>query len=202
MDEKKALNDWLNEFLNIKINDYDHLPDIDLYINQVIKYVDAMMEPYKDNLQDIQITSNMINNYVKGELIPSPLKKIYYREHLSRIYEVLTLKKVLSMTEVKQIEDERYTEGTKPSEVYDNFNRKYKTEIEAITSDTFSKLDDIKDSDDYESYINLATEYAMISTIYATISKKILYITRHIKEIKENELKEKELLDEAHKKKN
>ena len=37
-----------------------------------------------------------------------------------------------------------------PSDVYDDFNRKYKTEIEAITSDTFSKLDDIKDIDDYE----------------------------------------------------
>ena len=58
-----------------KLPHWEDLPEIDLYMDQVI----ALMEKYLSDLttQDDSklITPSMINNYVKLNIIPAPTKK-------------------------------------------------------------------------------------------------------------------------------
>ncbi|UKI49383.1 MAG: DUF1836 domain-containing protein [Clostridium sp.] len=52
------------------------LPDIDLYMDQVVTYLEKQLKILATSSLDKQITSSMINNYVKGEVISAPVSKI------------------------------------------------------------------------------------------------------------------------------
>jgi DNA-binding transcriptional MerR regulator len=196
---KKSLENWLNELNNFSFKNYEELPDIDLYMDQVVTFLDKQLYIFQNNTLDKQITSSMINNYVKGEVLPSPISKKYNREHLALIEEICTLKQVLSIADVKQIEDDRYTDTTSKGETFNEFNRLNNEKIEISVSEAFKKLNDI-DENDYSALIALATDFALTANAYINISRKILYLTKRYKDIERaKETKEAELQKEAKK---
>ena len=196
---KKSLENWLNELNSFSFKNYEELPDIDLYMDQVVTFLDKQLYIFQNNTLDKQITSSMINNYVKGEVLPSPISKKYNREHLALIEEICTLKQVLSIADVKQIEDDRYTDTTSKGETFNEFNRLNNEKIEISVSEAFKKLNDI-DENDYSALIALATDFALTANAYINISRKILYLTKRYKDIERaKETKEAELQKEAKK---
>ena len=172
------LDKWLKELDNFSYKDYKDLPDIDLYMDQVVTYLEKQLMIFQTSSLDKQITSSMINNYVKGEVVSSPIAKKYNREHLALIQEVCTLKQVLTIAEVKQIIDERYhKKDTANDEVFNNFkdlvNEKNKDAIFA----TKEKLENINDND-LNSLTDLAMNLALTANSYISISKRILFLIR------------------------
>ena len=196
---KKSLENWLNDLNNFSFKNYEELPDIDLYMDQVVTFLEKQLYIFQNNTLDKQITSSMINNYVKGEVLPSPISKKYNREHLALIEEICTLKQVLSIADVKQIENDRYQDATSKGEIFNEFNRLNNEKIEVSVSEAFKKLNDI-DENDSSALISLATEFALTANAYINISKKILYLTSRYANIeKAKELKDQELAKEAKK---
>ncbi len=194
---KKSLENWLNDLNNFSFKNYEELPDIDLYMDQVVTFLEKQLYIFQNNTLDKQITSSMINNYVKGEVLPSPISKKYNREHLALIEEICTLKQVLSIADVKQIENDRYQDVTAKGEIFNEFNRLNNEKIEVSVSEAFKKLNDI-DENDSSALISLATEFALTANAYINISKKILYLTSRYANIeKAKELKDQELAKEA-----
>lgn len=51
--------------------------------------------------EDKNLTSTMINNYVKHKVIPAPVKKKYEKEHLANLTMVCIAKQVLSLSEIQ-----------------------------------------------------------------------------------------------------
>lgn len=199
---KKSLENWLNELNNFSFKNYEELPDIDLYMDQVVTFLDKQLYIFQNNTLDKQITPSMINNYVKGEVLPSPISKKYNREHLALIEEICTLKQVLSIADVKQIEDDRYMDATSKGEIFNEFNRMNNEKIEISVSEAFKKLNDIEDNDS-SALIALATDFALTANAYINISKKILYMTKKYADIeKAKETKEAELKKDKKKKEN
>ena len=187
---KKALENWLNELNNFSFKNYEELPDIDLYMDQVVTFLDKQLYIFQNNTLDKQITSSMINNYVKGEVLPSPIAKKYNREHLALIEEICTLKQVLSIADVKQIEDNRYKDATSKGDIFNDFNKANNEKIEASVGEAFKKLNDI-DENDSSALIDLATDFALTANAYINIARKILYLTKRYADIeKANEAKE------------
>ena len=198
---KKSLENWLNELNNFSFKNYEELPDIDLYMDQVVTFLDKQLYIFQNNTLDKQITSSMINNYVKGEVLPSPISKKYNREHLALIEEICTLKQVLSIADVKQIEDNRYADKTSKGDTFNEFNRMNNEKIEISVSEAFKKLNDI-DENDTSALISLATDFALTANAYINISKKILYMTKRYQDIERaKEAKEAELSKEKKDKK-
>lgn len=198
---KKALENWLNELNNFSFKNYEELPDIDLYMDQVVTFLDKQLYIFQNNTLDKQITSSMINNYVKGEVLPSPIAKKYNREHLALIEEICTLKQVLSIADVKQIEDNRYKDATAKGEIFNEFNKSNNEKIEASVGEAFKKLNDI-DENDSSALIDLATDFALTANAYINIARKILYLTKRYADIeKANETKEIELNKDKEKEK-
>ena len=190
---KKSLENWLNDLNNFSFKNYEELPDIDLYMDQVVNFLEKQIKIFATSSLDKQITSSMINNYVKGEVLPSPISKKYNREHLALIEEICTLKQVLSIADVKQIENDRYQDATAKGEIFNEFNRLNNEKIEVSVSEAFKKLNDI-DENDSSALIALATEFALTANAYINISKKILYLTSRYANIeKAKEIKEAEL---------
>ena len=183
---KKTLEVWLNELNNFSFKKYEELPDIELYMDQVVTFLEKQIKIFQNSSLDKQITSSMINNYVKGEVVSAPIAKKYNREHLAAIEEVISLKQVLSIAEVKQILNERYKDNPEKGEIFNSFNELQTEKITSTVNEAFKHLNDIDDNDT-KALIDLALDFSLSAVAYINIAKKILFLTRVYDELNKPE---------------
>lgn len=100
-------NNELEEILNrIRSLDYiriSDIPEIELYMDQVIKFMDDHLASLKRYEGDKMLTKTMVNNYSKNKLLPSPKKKKYYKDHLIFLIFIYYFKNVLSIKDINSI---------------------------------------------------------------------------------------------------
>ena len=77
---------------------WDDLPDIPLYMDQVVGYLARQLVPVGDG---DALTSAMINNYIKDGLVERANGKKYGHEHLAYLTAIAALKQVMSVREMK-----------------------------------------------------------------------------------------------------
>ena len=97
----KNIETWAKEFENYHIPRWDELPAIEYYMDQVIEYIDQIVSIFAEDQTKI-ITPSMINNYVKLDLIPPPVKKKYSKKHISILIVITILKPVAKISLIKQ----------------------------------------------------------------------------------------------------
>ena len=85
---------WLADFKQLRLPDYQQFPDLALYMDQVIQETNRYLTP----ILHAEVTKTMINSYVKMGLVPHPLKKKYTAEHLALIMMISVLKPALVWT--------------------------------------------------------------------------------------------------------
>ena len=78
------------------------LPDLGLYMDQVLIVVEGALRPLFPN-DPVVLTSTMVNNYVKQQVLAPSEKKKYRREHLAALVAITVLKRVLSVAEIKAV---------------------------------------------------------------------------------------------------
>ena len=78
---------------------YRELPDVGLYLEQVVKYVNVV--PGALGCQEI--TASMVSNYVKKGYIAGPVKKQYHAEQLAYLIFISVAKNVLSMENIRRL---------------------------------------------------------------------------------------------------
>ena len=102
MDElKNELALWGESLRDFYLPRWQELPDLDLYMDQVIQLVDQYLMPVIQTEKHPLLTPAMVNNYVKKGLIPAPIKKRYQRKHLAFLIAITLLKQVITIPEVK-----------------------------------------------------------------------------------------------------
>lgn len=94
---------WAQLGENITTPKWDDLPNIPLYMDQVIFYLKDSLGFFERDENSQLLTSSMINNYVKNDVVPHPEKKKYSKEHLAALMAVCMLKQVLSMQDIKTL---------------------------------------------------------------------------------------------------
>jgi len=77
------------------------MPDIDLYMDQVIQLFNHTFQSTKRNNDEKVLTKTMINNYAKGKLFIPIKNKKYSKKHLILISMVYQLKGALSINDIK-----------------------------------------------------------------------------------------------------
>ena len=75
----------------------EDIPNIDLYMDQVTTFMEAQLAHSKRYKDDKILTKTMINNYAKNNLLPSPEKKRYSKEHLLVLIFIYYFKNILSI---------------------------------------------------------------------------------------------------------
>ena len=85
--------------MTFSLPDYDQIPNVGLYLEQVTKYLNEYLEP----LGCTPLTGSMISNYVKKGLVKNPVKKQYDREHIARLLVIAVSKTVLTLEEIQQL---------------------------------------------------------------------------------------------------
>lgn len=88
------------EETRIDLPQWEVLPDIGLYMDQVITLMEHTFGPF---LPGAEITKSMVNNYVKVGLIKRPVGKRYDREHLALLIMIGVLKQALSLECIGQV---------------------------------------------------------------------------------------------------
>lgn len=85
--------------MTVFLPDYDQIPNVGLYLEQVTKFLNEYLEP----LGCAPLTGSMISNYVKKGLVKNPVKKQYDREHIAVLLMIAVVKTVLSLEEVQTL---------------------------------------------------------------------------------------------------
>ncbi|HFI0027228.1 TPA: DUF1836 domain-containing protein [Streptococcus suis] len=80
---------------------WHELPDLDLYLDQVLLYVNQTTNS-SELLERKSLTASMINNYVKHKQIEKPVKKKYQKQQVARLIALTILKNVFSIQEISQ----------------------------------------------------------------------------------------------------
>lgn len=89
--------------MKIHIPRWNELPEIDLYLDQVVNYLEKYLSQYSTNKEDKIITKTMINNYVKQGIMPAPEKKKYGKSHIAYLMVICVLKQVYSINDIGKL---------------------------------------------------------------------------------------------------
>lgn len=106
---------------------WENLPDIDLYMDQVVGYLPRQTVGGKAPA----ITSAMINNYVKDGLLPRACGKRYHKEHIAYLTCIGMLKNVLTVKDMKLLLDDVTIPGEEQRQ-YDRFLEMADTAFSAV----------------------------------------------------------------------
>ena len=95
--------EWGKDFVDFHIPRYEELPNIPLYLDQVIGILNDTLEPFIEYGEDKLISGAMVNNYVKHKVIVAPVKKRYSKGQLCNLFVLSTMKKVFSIPEISAL---------------------------------------------------------------------------------------------------
>ena len=82
------------EIIDFHLPRWSDIPDIELYLDQVISFLEKYLSHYlgSDNEKEVTcITKTMVNNYVKHKVINPPVNKKYNREHIAYLIVIFIL---------------------------------------------------------------------------------------------------------------
>ena len=91
-----------DDLLKIHLPRWEEFPDFELYIEQVIGFINDKLAVFNINADEPLITPSMINNYVKNGVLHPPVKKKYNREHLAKLFIICIGKRMLSISDLKE----------------------------------------------------------------------------------------------------
>ena len=100
-------NDIMKTIMECLTNiDYIHsedIPNIELYMDQVTTFMDEQLKSTKRYGDDKILTKTMINNYVKNNLLPPPVKKKYSKDHVLTLIFIYYFKNILTIKDIEAI---------------------------------------------------------------------------------------------------
>lgn len=113
--------------MNLDFPYWSELPDLDLYLDQVLAYVNQVTRS-AIGPQDKGLTAAMVNNYVKQGHLDKPVKKKYGRRQLARLIVIVSLKNVFAIQDLAQALSVLTAEGQSQTR-YDDFVRCMRGEV-------------------------------------------------------------------------
>ncbi|MFO1443715.1 DUF1836 domain-containing protein [Bacillus sp. Bva_UNVM-123] len=182
----EKMNELINELgLNNQIT-LDEIPQIDLYMDQVIQLFENKFNSSKRNEEEKVLTKTMINNYAKGKLLFPIKNKKYSKEHLLLISFIYQLKGALSINDIKEtlsIVNKKITdEEFDINQFYESFLHLSEKNFASFNEDIEKKMENVKeeveqlndkDANDLEKVL-LITTLVNMSNLYRRVAEKLV----------------------------
>ena len=96
------LRRWDKFITDYHLPDWNAIPDLGLYMDQVITYIDRQYRALYEEGERL-FTPAMVNNYVKMGLVSRPAGKKYGREQLAQLLMIYVLKQAVSAGGMKRL---------------------------------------------------------------------------------------------------
>lgn len=167
---------WREFMQNFHLPTWEELPDLELYMDQVVSLVTRYvnLQPHSGS-PDAILTPSAVNNYVRLKLIPAPLKKRYSRVHLAHLIVICSLKQSMSLSNIQQMFPIDLTlEETR--QVYTNFLNQYRTAYLRCVEQLEQLAAPVLDPENQASHQvdSLVLTTAVASTLYKLVTDKLL----------------------------
>ncbi len=170
---KQELSDFSHTLSSFTTENWSQFPGIDLYMDQVVTYLERLLKLFDTDASGKVITSSMVNNYVKEGYLKRPVNKKYDRVHLVTLYIMSMLKPILPIPliagSLSNLTDEQK---------YQNFFEELsKLQDEAFTdiSDKLSATLEQLSDEDYETTLRLfALQLTSEANARKIVAEKIL----------------------------
>ena len=163
IDKDDLLNSIMESLDRIQHIKSEDIPGIDLYMDQVTTFMYEHLHDTKRTTDDKVLTKTMINNYAKNNLLPSPVKKKYSKEHIYILTFIYYFKNILSISDIQKmlnpLTEKFFDEGSKPDldYIYKEIFSMESSLARPLSKDIFAKSEqasnafsDVKDDDDRE----------------------------------------------------
>ncbi len=125
----------------------EDIPNINLYMDQVTTFMEEHLAYSKRYKDDKILTKTMINNYAKNNLLPSPEKKRYTREHMLMLIFIYYFKNILSINDIQSLLGpltDRYFRSENDMNLTDIYNEVFsmeKGELDALKKELTVRYD-------------------------------------------------------------
>ena len=161
--ERTALRlaEWLEGLRRFELPEWEALPELDLYMDQVVLLLSRYLAPMYEAEDEKFITASIINNYVRMKVMPPPVKKKYSRSHLAYLVMICTLKQSLSISSIQRLLPEDRSEDS-IRELYETFTGQYHAAVDFLQHLPDGRLQGEE-----------GRELVMTSAILATLSKSL-----------------------------
>ena len=195
------LERWDRFITNYHLPDWDSIPDLGLYMDQVvvllvqyialrgeirgafakIQYGKMLLVQYLGFIPSIPggkesfVTSSAINNYVRLKIMPAPVKRKYYRVHIAYLIMILTMKQSISISDVQKILPADSSEDCVRS-VYEAYSEKFRQLALFFNQQVQSAATDIRTpSGDEEGAVGrLVIECGLIAGFSKILAEKLI----------------------------
>ncbi|MCY6484799.1 DUF1836 domain-containing protein [Clostridium aestuarii] len=155
MKNSKAILDDINKLAKVvsenRLVSYEDLPEYDLFLSQVIDYLNNRFE-------DEKYTNNIVQNYIKNEVISKPedgKKRGYTKLHLVQLVLLSYMRPVLTTEEIKKVFALAFNEMNDRSDDIISWEKAYKI-FDQIQDQSFDNFLNIQSLDEHkiEEFVN------------------------------------------------
>lgn len=150
------------------------IPDLDLYMDQIMTLFDNRLANHKKNKDDKLLTKTMINNYSKAKVITPVKGKKYTKEQIIQMLIIYQLKNNLSIQEIKNLLTPIYENNNDLSNLYDHF-----IDIKQSLNQQLSKMIQ-KIIDDYQLEIENYQDLFLLVVSLSTLSYSLTNIAEEL----------------------
>lgn len=179
---KEEVKDIIKKEANEEKIQLEDMPEIDLYMDQVIQLFENKLASNKRNEDDKVLTKTMINNYAKAKLLMTIKNKKYSKEHLILMSFIYEFKGALSISDIKLLLDE-IVKGYENNEEYNlrelysdylkNINEENK-EIENYLNEKVEKMFNNSNEDSFKDKFLLVATMINMSNVYRKIGENLI----------------------------
>ncbi len=178
MEKKEPKFEDYFKIVKHKLPYWEELPEIDLYMDQVIALMEKYLYFHKTDEDTKIITNSMINNYVKLGIMPAPVKKKYSREHIAYLIIICSLKQALPISDIKDLIEIR-VKRTSIEETLNFFSDLYDSVYNTIIA--IGKKYSLRNSNDDELFSDTALFMAIGSNGSKYIASQIADLNKKVK---------------------
>lgn len=175
MSNEECLQSLIESIRKLDYIDPDEIPNIDLYMDQVTTFMDEHLKSSKRYTEDKLLTKTMINNYTKNDLLPSPNKKKYSKEHILLLIFIYYFKNILTISDIQHIFNpltEKYYGGSSQiglEAIYKEVFSYQKDQMDNLLKDVIKKYNKSRetfanvDSEEERDFLNTFSFICMLS---------------------------------------
>lgn len=162
----EKINKWDSYLNDFNLPSWDSLPTIGLYMDQIVTLMNEYLGIFPivegKNNTDV-ITASTINNYVRLEIMPAPIKKKYMRTHIAYLIIICTLKISLSISEIGNLIPSNLSDE-KMQQFYTHYINIYRDSSLDFAKRVMGKINEIKEENEQDFITDLISQAAIEST--------------------------------------
>lgn len=145
----KNMNEIINDLHLEQTITLDDIPNIDLYMDQVIQLFESKFDVTKRTKEEKVLTKTMINNYAKGKVFFPIKNKKYSKDHLILLSMIYQLKGSLSINDIKTtlqgINDKIEKTELDLDALYDKYLNLFSRNVSSFKENVRSKAKEVTD---------------------------------------------------------